>query len=79
MIRPLYGSTAERARMAEVVERLRYTGDPQELAERICRESADALESIGLWHAAGMIDPALTIPPGVMGDLVETCDPPPAV
>lgn len=71
-LRPIYEPTRERARMAEIAERLRHTTDPDELAERnragarlavldrqICLMSRDALDRIGLWHAAGMIDAAL--------------------
>lgn len=78
-LRPLYEPTRERARMAEVVERLRYATDAGELAERdrcgnrlaeldreICVRSADALERIGLWHAAGMIEAALSVPPEIL-------------
>lgn len=71
-LRPLFGLTRERARMAEIAERLRYATDPDKLGERdragnrmavldrqICVMSRDALDRIGLWHAAGMIDAAL--------------------
>ncbi|MDG4865033.1 hypothetical protein P8605_43480 [Streptomyces sp. T-3] len=74
-LRPILAMTEERDAMAETVERLRTTEDPQELAERdrsgnrmaeldleICRTSVTALDHIGLWHAAGMIDQALKEP-----------------
>ncbi|GAA1777790.1 hypothetical protein [Leucobacter iarius] len=84
-IRPILELTAERERLAVIVERLRTASDPEERAERdragnamadldreICERSIIALDRIGLWHAAGMASAALdqTIASGEM-------DPPP--
>ncbi|MFF2555993.1 hypothetical protein ACFVUS_33630 [Nocardia sp. NPDC058058] len=78
-LRPLYEPTRERARMAEIVERLRDATDADEIAERdrcgnrmaeldrdICVQSVEALDRIGLWHAAGMIEAALSMPPELL-------------
>lgn len=72
-LRPILAKTKERAAMAEIAERLRWATDPLELAERnrsgdrmaeldheICQMSVTALDQIGLWHAAGMIEQALS-------------------
>ncbi|MER7761593.1 hypothetical protein [Streptomyces sp. NPDC097619] len=88
-LRPLYPLTEERERMAAVAERLREATAPADLAERdrsgtrmaeldelICRRSAEALDAIGLWHAAGMIDAALKIPWEVMEELTTRYDTP---
>ncbi|GAA3231465.1 hypothetical protein MTQ10_25750 [Streptomyces sp. XM83C] len=70
--RSLYPLVEERERAAAVVERLREATDPGEVAERdrcgermaelderIVRGAAQALDRIGLWHVARLIDSAL--------------------
>jgi hypothetical protein len=75
-LRPILTKTKERAAMAEVAERLRWATDPAERSERdrcgnrmaeldleISQMSVTALDQIGLWHAAGLIEQTLSQSP----------------
>ncbi|RRR98093.1 hypothetical protein [Glycomyces terrestris] len=91
--RPVLELTEECERLGAVLERLEDAADPAGIAEReaagerfaslneeICRSTAAALKSLGLWQGAAMIDAGLAIPNEVWEDLVVRYPPfPPAV